>query len=211
MAHAAPHHDHHASYLEPKGGIIATIWDWATTVDHKKIGVMYLFTILFMFFLGGVAALAVRIELWEPVRVTATGITGQLFKPDAATNIAAGNNIYNRLFTLHGAIMVFMVIVPSIPASLGNFFLPLMLGAKDVAFPRLNLLSWYIYVLGSIFAVSSIILGGVDTGWTFYAPYSTTVDAEHPKVVLMILGAFILGFSSILTGCLLYTSDAADE
>lgn len=201
MAHTAPHHDHHPSYLEPKGGVIATIWDWATTVDHKKIGVMYLFTILFMFFLGGVAALAVRLELWEPVRVTATNVvTGQLFKPDASSGIAAGNNIYNRLFTLHGAIMVFMVIVPSIPASLGNFFLPLMLGAKDVAFPRLNLLSWYIYVLGSIFAVSSIILGGVDTGWTFYAPYSTTVDAEHPKVVLMVLGAFILGFSSILTG-----------
>jgi cytochrome c oxidase subunit 1 len=104
------------------------------------------------------------------------------------------------MFTLHGAIMVFMVIVPSIPASLGNFLLPLMLGAKDVAFPRLNLLSWYIYVFGSIFAVSSIILGGVDTGWTFYTPYSATTDAGHPKVVLMVLGAFILGFSSILTG-----------
>ncbi|MBL9002199.1 MAG: cbb3-type cytochrome c oxidase subunit I [Phycisphaerae bacterium] len=192
---------HHGSYLERKGGLLTTIWDWATTVDHKKIGVMYLFAILFMFFLGGVAALAVRLELFEPVRVLADGkITGQFFGPADATNINAGNNIYNRLFTLHGAIMVFMVIVPSVPASLGNFFLPIMIGAKDVAFPRLNLLSWYVYVLGSIFAVCSIILGGVDTGWTFYTPYSTTTDADHIKVVFMVLSAFILGFSSILTG-----------
>ncbi|MBX3410354.1 MAG: cbb3-type cytochrome c oxidase subunit I [Phycisphaeraceae bacterium] len=195
------HSEHHGSYLERKGGMIATIWDWATTVDHKKIGVMYLFAILFMFFLGGMAAIAVRMELWEPVRQAADGsFTGQLFRPADAVSMSEGNNFYNRLFTLHGAIMVFMVIVPSIPASLGNFLLPLMLGAKDVAFPRLNLLSWYIYVFGSIFAVCSIILGGVDTGWTFYTPYSTTTDADHIKVVLMVLGAFILGFSSILTG-----------
>jgi cytochrome c oxidase subunit 1 len=203
MAHAANHEGghHDESYLARKGGLVATIFDWATTVDHKKIGVMYLFAILFMFFLGGMAAMAVRLELMVPVTVDATGVQGQLFRPaDAGNSIAPGNNIYNRLFTLHGAIMVFMVIVPSIPASLGNFFLPIMLGAKDVAFPRLNLLSWYIYVFGSIFAVSSIILGGVDTGWTFYTPYSTSTDAEHPKVVLMVLGAFILGFSSILTG-----------
>ena len=204
MAHAADnlgHHDHHeGSYLERKGGFWATIFDWATTVDHKKIGVMYLFAILFMFFLGGMAAMAVRLELLVPVTVDATGIHGQLFRPAEATAVGPGNNIYNRLFTLHGAIMVFMVIVPSVPASLGNFLLPLMVGAKDVAFPRLNLLSWYIYVFGSIFAVSSIILGGVDTGWTFYTPYSLSTDAEHPKVVLMVMGAFILGFSSILTG-----------
>ncbi|MBS0196361.1 MAG: cbb3-type cytochrome c oxidase subunit I [Planctomycetes bacterium] len=201
-AHGGGHGEHHGSYLERKGGLIHTIWDWATTVDHKKIGVMYLFAILFMFFLGGVAALAVRFELLEPVRVAADGtISGQFFKPADASSISAGNNIYNRLFTLHGAIMVFMVIVPSVPASLGNFFLPLMIGAKDVAFPRLNLLSWYVYVAGSIFAVSSIILGGVDTGWTFYAPYSTTTDSEmNSKVVFMVMGAFILGFSSILTG-----------
>ena len=197
----AGHGHHHASYLEPKGGFVVTVWDWMTTVDHKKIGVMYLFAILFMFFLGGVAAMAVRMELWEPVRVSATGqITGQLFAYSDATSIKPGNNIYNRLFTLHGAIMVFMVIVPSIPASLGNFFLPLMLGAKDVAFPKLNLLSWYIYCFGSIFAVISIILGGVDTGWTFYTPYSTTTDADYWRVVFMVMGAFILGFSSILTG-----------
>jgi cytochrome c oxidase subunit 1 len=195
------HAGHHPSYLEPKGGFVVTVWDWMTTVDHKKIGVMYLFAILFMFFLGGMAAMAVRLELWEPVRVSATGqITGQLFAMSDATSISPGNNTYNRLFTLHGAIMVFMVIVPSIPASLGNFFLPLMLGAKDVAFPKLNLLSWYIYCFGSIFAVISIILGGVDTGWTFYTPYSTTTDADYWRVVFMVMGAFILGFSSILTG-----------
>lgn len=198
-AHAG--HGHHGSYLEPKGGFFTTVWDWATTVDHKKIGVMYLFAILTMFFFGGIAAIAVRTELLEPVRTLADGsITGQLFGPQDAKSIAEGNNYYNRLFTLHGAIMVFMVIVPSVPASLGNFLLPLMVGAKDVAFPRLNLLSWYIYVLGSIFAVLSVALMGVDTGWTFYTPYSTTTDADQLRVVFMVLAAFILGFSSILTG-----------
>ncbi|MBS0187387.1 MAG: cbb3-type cytochrome c oxidase subunit I [Planctomycetes bacterium] len=190
---------------------------------------MYMVAVLFMFFLGGLAALAVRTELLDPVRtVTVQAIDPATGKPmiDAdgkpvmktqivgqtlarwipprdgseITSIDYGNQLYNRAFTLHGAIMVFMVIIPSIPASLGNFFIPLMLGAKDVAFPRLNLLSWYIYVTGSIFAVASILLGGVDTGWTFYTPYSTTTDAEHANVVLMVLGAFILGFSSILTG-----------
>lgn len=189
----------HGSYLDPKGGALATILDWATTVDHKKIGVMYLFAILFMFFLGGVAALAVRAELWEPTRMVNGVVTGQIFAAADATSHVAGNNLYNRIFTVHGAIMVFMVIVPSIPASLGNFFLPLMIGAKDVAFPRLNLLSWYIYIFGSVFAVVSLIMLGTDTGWTFYTPYSTTTDA-HYQTIFMVLGAFILGFSSILTG-----------
>jgi cytochrome c oxidase subunit I len=199
---SAPIHGHEENYLDSKGSLWANVLNWATTVDHKKIGVMYLFAILFMFFLGGVAALAVRTELLEPVRVSEAGkVTGQLFGPADATSPGAGNQIYNRLFTLHGAIMVFMVIVPSIPASLGNFFLPILVGAKDVAFPRLNLLSWYIYVIGSIFAVSAIVLGGVDTGWTFYTPYSTTTDLDQNwRVVFMVLGAFILGFSSILTG-----------
>jgi len=194
-------HDHadEGSYLTPKGGFWTTILDWATTVDHKKIGVMYLVAILFMFFLGGMVAIAVRLELLEPVRMAADGtITGQLFR--VSDSVAENNNLYNRLFTLHGAIMVFMVIVPSIPASLANFFLPIMLGAKDVAFPRLNLFSYYIYVFGSIFAVGSILMGGVDTGWTFYTPYSTTTDAGHWRVVLMVMGVFVLGFSSILTG-----------
>jgi cytochrome c oxidase subunit 1 len=199
--------EHHGgSYLESQGTFFRTVWDWATTLDHKRIGVMYLVAILFMFFLGGLAAMAVRLELLEPVRPvfdasgTLVGVKGQLFGPADAKDLAEGNNIYNTLFTLHGAIMVFMVIVPSVPASLGNFVLPLMLGAKDVAFPRLNLLSWYIYVVGSIFAVCSIILGGVDTGWTFYVPYSSASWLGQSRVVLMVLGAFILGFSSILTG-----------
>src|SRR5262249_42556293 len=106
----------------------------------------------------------------------------------------------NRAMTLHGLIMVFLVIVPSVPASLGNFFLPLMIGAKDVAFPRLNLFSWYVYLFGSIFAIVSILMKGVDTGWTFYTPYSTVTDEGHWNVVWMVLAAFILGFSSIFTG-----------
>ncbi len=203
---AAVGHGHHEgeSYLTPKGGLITTIWDWATTVDHKKIGVMYLAAVLMMFFFGGVAALAVRTELYNPVRVDANGVvTGQWlgsFLGAEGASVAANNNLYNRAFTLHGAIMVFMVIIPSVPAALGNFFLPIMIGAKDVAFPKLNLLSWYIYVTGSIFGVMSILMGGVDTGWTFYTPYSTTTDADQMRVVYMVLAAFILGFSSILTG-----------
>jgi cytochrome c oxidase subunit I len=201
-------HDHDAPYLTPKGGVWTTLIDWATTVDHKKIGVMYLFAVLFMFFLGGVAALAVRVELFEPTRtvtnadgtVTVVGQFFNLFLDDKQTSVNAGNELYNRVFTLHGLIMVFLVIVPSIPASLGNFLLPLMVGAKDVAFPRLNLASWYIYLFGSMFALLAAIMGGVDTGWTFYTPYSTQTDEGHWRVVFMILGAFILGFSSILTG-----------
>lgn len=202
-------HDHHheGSYLEGPSGFWARVWQWASTVDHKKIGVMYLFAVMFMFFLGGVAALAVRMELLDPVRMSEqSGVaveTGHILKSMLGAMVpekVLGNEVYNRAFTLHGAIMVFMFIVPSIPASLGNFFLPIMLGAKDVAFPRLNLLSWYIYVFGSIFGVASILMGGVDTGWTFYTPYSLTTDADHWRVVLMVLAAFILGFSSILTG-----------
>lgn len=198
------HDDHHeGSYLEPTGGFLGTVWNWATTIDHKKIGVMYLFAVLFMFFLGGVAALVIRLELLEPTVIDqATGqMTGQLLGAADATQPGPGGKNYNHIMTLHGAIMVFMFIVPGIPASLGNFFLPLMIGAKDVAFPRLNLMSWYVYVFGSIFGVASIILGGVDTGWTFYTPYSTTTDPDQgARVILMILAAFILGFSSIFTG-----------
>lgn len=154
-------------------------WSWALTLDHKRIGIMYLVSIFFFFLIGGLFALALRTELLQ---------SGKTFV-DAKT--------YNQLFTLHGAIMVFLVIIPGIPASLGNFILPLQLGAKDVAFPRLNLLSYYIYVIGSLVAVSSIILGAIDTGWTFYAPYSTSAEG---KVVMMVTAAFILGFSSIFTG-----------
>jgi cytochrome c oxidase subunit 1 len=204
-AHGNDGHGHHGHYLTPKGSMFATIVDWATTIDHKKIGVMYLTAILFMFFLGGVAALAVRLELFVPTTVTHTAqgttqITGQMFGAADAASVNPGNETYNRIFTLHGLIMVFLVIVPSVPASLGNFLLPLMLGAKDVAFPKLNLASWYIYLFGSTFAILAVVLGGVDTGWTFYTPYSTITDADHMRVVWMILAAFILGFSSIFTG-----------
>jgi cytochrome c oxidase subunit 1 len=169
------HHAPGENYLNtPKG-----LKSWLTTVDHKRIGIMYLAGILFFFFIGGILALLIRIEMLTPKQTIMTAET------------------YNQVFTLHGAIMVFLFIIPSVPAALGNFVLPLMLGAKDVAFPRLNLLSYYIYVVGALMAVTSIVIGGVDTGWTFYTPYSTTTGGA---VGLMVLAAFVLGFSSIFTG-----------
>ena len=155
------------------------IKSWLFTIDHKRIGLMYLASVVLFFFIGGLLALTLRLELWEPARTFM----------DADT--------YNRIFTLHGAIMVFLFIIPSIPAALGNFFLPIMLGAKDVAFPRLNLLSLWLYGIGSLFTLYSIANGGIDTGWTFYTPYSTTTGTA---VISMTFGVFIIGFSSILTG-----------
>ncbi len=152
---------------------------WALTLDHKRIGLMYLVAVLLAFAAGGIFALLVRLELWAP---------GETIM---------GPEKYNKAFTLHGAIMVFLFIIPAIPGALGNFFLPIMLGAKDVAFPRLNLMSFYIYVLGAIFLLYSIITGAVDTGWTFYTPYSAN---SSTSVMSTTLGVFILGFSSILTG-----------
>ncbi len=152
---------------------------WLFTLDHKRIGVMYLVSILSSFLLGGVLALLIRTELLGPQ----AGIM------DADT--------YNRVFTLHGAAMIFLFIIPGIPAALGNFILPIMLGAKDVAFPKMNLASYYLYVIGAVFSVVAIATGGVDTGWTFYTPYSTTTNSS---VIAMTFGAFILGFSSIFTG-----------
>ncbi len=152
---------------------------WIFTLDHKRIAVMYLVSILTSFFLGGVFALLLRTELLGPKKTIM----------DAQT--------YNEMFTLHGTVMIFLFIIPGIPAALGNFVLPMMLGAKDVAFPRLNLASYYLWVAGAVCALLSIVLGGVDTGWTFYTPYSTTTNTH---VVALTLGAFILGFSSIFTG-----------
>ncbi len=172
-AHAEP--DPNANYLIATRGIRS----WLVTLDHKRIGVMYLGAVLFAFFLGGVFAMLVRTELFTRGRTLM----------DADT--------YNRMFTLHGVVMVFLFIIPAIPAALGNFILPIQLGAKDVAFPRLNLLSLYIYAFGACFAVYSMVNGAVDTGWTFYTPYSTTTTSA---VIPMVLGAFIMGFSSILTG-----------
>ena len=155
------------------------IKSWLFTIDHKRIGLMYLASVILFFFVGGLLALTLRLELWEPARTFM----------DADT--------YNRIFTLHGAVMVFLFIIPSIPAALGNIFLPIMLGAKDVAFPRLNLLSLWIYAIGASFTLYSIAHGGIDTGWTFYTPYSTTTGSA---VLSMTFGVFIIGFSSILTG-----------
>jgi cytochrome c oxidase subunit 1 len=165
------------NYLNAKRGIMS----WLFTIDHKRIGVMYLATVLTFFLAGGLLALGIRTELFTP--------EGDVFS--AAT--------YNRVFTLHGAIMVFLVLVPAIPATLGNFVLPLQLGTIDVAFPKLNLASFHIYVLGSFFLVYVLVSGGVDTGWTFYTPYSSGGGADS-NVIFALLGAFILGFSSILTG-----------
>ncbi|MFT5171278.1 MAG: cytochrome c oxidase subunit 1 [Candidatus Marinamargulisbacteria bacterium] len=152
---------------------------WLFTLDHKRIGIMYLFFVCASFGLGGLFAVALRLELLSPDKI--------IFNA----------NQYNQLFTLHGAVMVFLFIIPSIPAALGNFILPIQLGAKDVAFPRLNLASLYIYVFGACFCVYTLFHGGVDTGWTFYTPYSAQANGS---VISMTLGAFILGFSSILTG-----------
>ena len=155
---------------------------WALTLDHKRIGLMYLVSVLGSFLVGGIFALLVRTELLTP----------------GATIPGVDENLYNQFFTLHGAIMVFLVIIPSIPAALGNFVLPIMLGAKDVAFPRLNLCSYYLWIMGAICAVVSLTVGGFDTGWTFYTPYSTTTSTGG--VIPVVTGVFILGFSSIFTG-----------
>jgi|JI10StandDraft_1071094.scaffolds.fasta_scaffold56944_3 cytochrome c oxidase subunit 1 len=173
------------NYLRAKSGLRS----WLLTVDHKRIGVMYLFTVFAAFLLGGFFASMVRWELFSPnydeLGVAIEG--GKIFEGDT----------YNRLFTLHGLVMVFLVIIPGIPAALGNFVLPLQLGAKDVAFPKLNLASYYIYIVGTVMALWAAIAGGVDTGWTFYTPYSSGVDGS---VVMMVMAAFVLGFSSIFTG-----------
>jgi cytochrome c oxidase subunit I len=166
----------HVDYLHTKTGIKS----WLFTVDHKRIGIMYLVSVITFFFVGGLMALLIRTELLTPKSTIV----------DADT--------YNQLFTLHGAIMIFLFIIPGIPATLGNFVLPLMIGAKDVAFPRLNLASFHLYILGAVFSLLSLVLGGVDTGWTFYTPYSTVTGTGG--VVAITMGAFILGFSSIFTG-----------
>ncbi|MFK7734965.1 MAG: cbb3-type cytochrome c oxidase subunit I [Pirellulaceae bacterium] len=152
---------------------------WALTLDHKRIGLMYLVGVMSAFFIAGMLALLIRLELMTP------------------NNNWMNNQVYNQVFTLHGAIMVFLFIIPSVPAALGNFLVPVMLGAKDVAFPRLNLSSFYLWVAGAIFFLTAMLYTGLDTGWTFYTPYSTSTNGP---VVAATLGVFILGFSSIFTG-----------
>ncbi|MEJ7638876.1 MAG: cbb3-type cytochrome c oxidase subunit I, partial [Singulisphaera sp.] len=154
---------------------------WLLTTDHKRIGLMYMVAITFFFFVGGAAATIIRLELLTP--------RGDVHPtPDA----------YNRQFTLHGIVMVFFFLIPSIPSVLGNFLLPLMLGARDLAFPKLNLLSWYIFMVGGLFTIAAAVIGGVDTGWTFYTPFSSMFS--NTLVIATAAGIFIAGFSSILTG-----------
>lgn len=175
-----PHTEGHVSYLDYKGkykGILS----WLLSTDHKRIGLMYLYAIIVFFFVAAFLGLLMRVEKFAP---------GQDIM-DAQT--------YNGIFTIHGIIMVFIIVIPGLSAVFGNFFLPIMIGAKDVAFPRLNLLSWYLYMIGAIFGVMSQFMGDgpPDTGWTFYVPYSAE---SATNVIYALTAAFILGFSSILTG-----------
>jgi cytochrome c oxidase subunit 1 len=163
-------------YLNVKYGVRS----WLLTVDHKRIAILYLIGVTFFFAVGGVFAALIRMELLTP--------PGDLFQSET----------YNRLFSTHGIMMVFFFMIPAIPAVLGNFLIPMMIGAKDMAFPRINLLSWYLYIIGGLLALWALIHGGVDTGWTFYTPYSTVYS--NGWVVVTAVGIFISGFSSILTG-----------
>ncbi|MCR4316783.1 MAG: cbb3-type cytochrome c oxidase subunit I [Planctomycetes bacterium] len=172
---APTHQAEPLNYLNHKKGIAS----WLFTVDHKRIGLMYLALIGVALFLGGVFALAVRTHLLRP--------SDKMLTPEQ----------YAQMFTLHGVIMIFLVIIPGIPAVLGNFVVPLMLGAKDVAFPKLNLFSWYLFATGVVMALVTLFTGGLDTGWTLYTPYSST---SFSNVSLVGTAAFIMGFSSILTG-----------
>jgi len=164
------------NYINAEYGIRS----WLFTTDHKRIALLYLVSITAMFFVGGFFALLIRLELLTPA--------GDLLLADT----------YNKMFSMHGQVMVFFFLVPSIPATLGNFLIPMMIGAKDLAFPRINLLSWYIYIAAALLYLFCIITGGVDTGWTFYTPYSSLFSNTH--VVEAGLAIFIAGFSSILTG-----------
>ncbi len=164
------------NYLNVRYGIKS----WLLTLDHKRIGILYLVTTTAFFMVGGVFATLIRLELLTP--------GGDLVEADT----------YNKLFTMHGVAMIFFFLIPSVPAVLGNFVLPIQIGAKDVAFPRLNLLSWYCFMAGGTLATVAIVMGGIDTGWTFYTPYSSTYSSYY--VALALTGVFINGFSSILTG-----------
>jgi len=173
---ARPTIDRPADYLHEEH----TLRSWFFSTDHKRIGLLYLASITFFFVLGAIAACLVRLALIVP--------DGTIFSSDT----------YNKLFTMHGVIMIWFFLIPSIPATFGNFLLPLMIGAKDVAFPHLNLASFYIFITGALFTLITLVIGGVDTGWTFYAPFSTTFSNTY--VIPALIGVIIVGFSSILTG-----------
>ncbi len=176
MATAVLESGERETYLNKEYGIKS----WLLTVDHKRIALLYLMGITFFFFIGGFFALLIRLELLTP--------TGDLVQADT----------YNKLFTMHGQVMVFFFLIPAVPAVLGNFLIPIMIGAKDLAFPRINLLSWYLYIIGGVLMLYTIINGGVDTGWTFYTPLST--EFLNTNVISAGLAVFVAGFSSILTG-----------
>src|SRR5437763_1842116 len=162
------------NYLNAEYGVKS----WLLTKDHKRIALLYLGGISFFFFIGSLYAMAIRLELLTP----------QADLTQSST--------YNKMFTQHGIIMIFFFLIPGIPSTLGNFLVPMMIGAKDLAFPKLNLASWYIYIFGGLFTMWGMIAGGVDTGWTFYVPYSSR--SSHTNVIPVAVGALILGFSSIL-------------
>ncbi len=164
------------NYLNADFGIKS----WLLTTDHKRIAVLYMISITAMFLIGGFAATMIRIELLTPA--------GDFMSSDT----------YNKMFSIHGIVMVFFFLVPSIPATLGNFLVPMMVGAKDLAFPKINLASWYLYMLGAGIMMYVILTGGVDTGWTFYVPFSSTYSNTH--VILAVIAIFVAGFSSIFTG-----------
>jgi cytochrome c oxidase subunit 1 len=172
----APEPGARRTYLNAAFGVRS----WLLTTDHKRIAILYLVSITVMFFLGGLAATVIRLELLTP--------EADLVDHDT----------YNKLFTMHGIIMIFFFLIPSIPAALGNFVIPMMIGAKDLAFPKINLLSWYVFIVGAGITIWVLLAGGVDTGWTFYTPYSSLFSQTH--VLVMGLGVIITGFSSILTG-----------
>jgi cytochrome c oxidase subunit 1 len=157
-----------------------TLRSWLFTTDHKRIALLYFASITAFFLIGGAAAVIIRLELATP--------QGNLVSSDT----------YNRLFTLHGIVMIWFFLVPAVPNTIGNFVLPLMIGARDLAFPRLNLASWYLFIGGGLITTIALIAGGVDTGWTFYTPLSTTFASGY--VATAAAGVFVVGFSSILTG-----------
>ena len=164
------------NYINAEDGLLS----WLLTGDHKRIAMLYLISITFFFFIGGAFAGLIRLELLTP-------------QPDLVAS-----DTYNKLFSMHGIIMVFLFLVPSVPATLGNFLIPIMIGAKDLAFPKINLLSWYLYLVGGIMTLAALVMGGVDTGWTFTTPLSTHYVNTH--VVTAGLAIFVAGFSSIFTG-----------
>src|SRR5471030_3126059 len=164
------------NYINNEHGLLS----WLLTGDHKRIAILYLISITFFFFIGGAFAGLIRLELLTP-----------------QSDLMASDT-YNKVFTMHGVVMIFLFLVPSVPATLGNFLIPIMIGAKDLAFPKINLLSWYLYLVGGAMTLTAMVTGGVDTGWTFTTPMST--HFSNTNVITTGLAIFVAGFSSIFTG-----------